>query len=564
MKVMKKVRRNMNHVAYIVVFLVLFNALCGKSLLLSGAEIELRPVNWRHIEPKLPSPRAMWIWHHIHALDPEKREDLFRFCEIRGIGTLFLYTGPYFFIGSNRPYIRNFLREAHTRNIKVEALDGWPQAVFPEQQEKFLASLKAVLDYNSNVEKAERFTGFQSNVEPWTMEDYRASKKRRAEINTWYLELHRRVREIIEKRKVTDFSFGKALSAKYDREGDKARISFGGRFELISEHLIRYVDNFAIMAYRDLAKEIIGDAYHEVDLAGQFNKKAWVGVETMDIATAFNGPRAITFFEEGLIEMEKQLEEVIRHFQGEKGFAGIAIHYYELYRRLPDDEWDFAGPLPTLKAERLADVVIDAKPDEWKRKFPIVIDQLQNVVHGRGDWKGPEDLSLTAFIGYDETAIYLFVDIKDNKFSRIADGAGIWKNDYVAVWILPPGHEYSFQIGFSPISLKDGSVSAHIWYPMGLSTSERGSLIRQLSAQATVTEFGYSLEGRIPFAVLGTTISDMSEKVSFTLEAGDTDSPDKVHRTLISASPARERNRPKTFGFLMMERGLEGEKIQKR
>jgi hypothetical protein len=124
-----------------------------------------RPLNWTPIQTK--HPRAMWVWQNVCALDPKEREQLFRFCQLRKINTLFLYTGPSFFKDKTKVgAVREFLIQAHELGIKVHALDGWPDAVEPDVQDKFLASLMSTLAYNAATPvQEERFDGFQSDVE---------------------------------------------------------------------------------------------------------------------------------------------------------------------------------------------------------------------------------------------------------------------------------------------------------------------------------------------------------------------------------------------------------------
>ena len=104
----------------------------------------------------------------------------------------------------------------------------------------------------------------------------------------------------------------------------------------LSHHIIDIVDYATIMAYRDFAEGIDGIIYHsedEVTYAASVDKKVVVGVETMGFGPDnTDNPEKITFYEEGEVYMNQELEKVIEYYT--EGLKGVAIHYYLTYKEL--------------------------------------------------------------------------------------------------------------------------------------------------------------------------------------------------------------------------------------
>ncbi|HEX2949994.1 MAG TPA: sugar-binding protein, partial [Armatimonadota bacterium] len=87
--------------------------------------------------------------------------------------------------------------------------------------------------------------------------------------------------------------------------------------------------------------------------------------------------------------------------------------------------------------------VIDGKLDEWAPAMPIVLNKHELVSPpDPGFWKGPDDLSATGYVMYDETHLYFACRVKDD-VERNDNGAGrIWAGD-------------SIQIGFGNMEIPD-------------------------------------------------------------------------------------------------------------
>jgi hypothetical protein len=208
--------------------------------------------------------------------------------------------------------------------------------------------------------------------------------------------------------------------------------------------------------------------------------------------------------------------------------------------------------LPVLKAEKLNAPKIDGKPDEWNGKYAITINKAENVIYGKDKWKGEGDLSMKAYLGYDENNLYIYVDVTDNKYLYWDSASDMWKGDHLEIWLHAPSSEKVLQLGFQPGDFDSEKASAYIWHPKKLADDARKLLIDKIEVSGSKTESGYAIEAKIPKAVFGGNLSlDKGLELDFALSAGDTDEKGEPHKALMSTSPVLSKNRPLTFGKLI-------------
>lgn len=79
------------------------------------------------------------------------------------------------------------------------------------------------------------------------------------------------------------------------------------------------------------------------------------------------------------------------------------------------------GEAPTATAYKAsAPITVDGDLSEWTLDSPIVIDQESQVIRDLSFWQGASDLSCTVYVMYDETNLYLAVDVtEDTPFGAI-------------------------------------------------------------------------------------------------------------------------------------------------
>lgn len=68
----------------------------------------------------------------------------------------------------------------------------------------------------------------------------------------------------------------------------------------------------------------------------------------------------------------------------------------------------------TRAAKMKSPIVIDGVLDEWNLDSPIIINRESQVIRDPSFWQGELDLSCTAYVMWDETNLYLAVDVKED------------------------------------------------------------------------------------------------------------------------------------------------------
>ncbi len=518
------------------------------------AKVRQEPVNMREINPDYSCPRAMWIWNIDFGLDDKESDRLINFCNLRKINVLYFYTGKaaMFKEEPSLQYLKRFLRKAHAAGIKVHGLDGWNDAFLPEKQPDFLAAIQRILDYNKQVAEEERFDGFQSDVEPVTFKGYHQSVEDKKRIDLQFIELHAKGRDLITRSGLKNFEYGLAILESYDKDKPETYVTWNGKTGNVAEHAIDIFDYFAIMSYHDLARVTIKSAQYNVDLAAAKGKKALIGAETLDIFTKYQGSREITFYEEGVDEMEKELKKVYHHFKDNKGFGGFAIHHYDSYRTLPDKPRQIVSiAAPELKAEKLE------KPEVckiiWRKKYPLLLNRQEQVIYSKKDWKGPLDLSAAVWFGYTQDALYLRAEIKDDVILTKESGSDMWKRDHVELWVNIPGEEDSFQAGMTPMEFDKLLNNAYVWLPARLSEAERLKLAAQIAYKFEKSSDGYILECKVPYAALGAGFDAVAKHgLNVLFEVGDSDNMNDAPKTQISNAPGKSRGKAETYSKLVL------------
>lgn len=76
---------------------------------------------------------------------------------------------------------------------------------------------------------------------------------------------------------------------------------------------------------------------------------------------------------------------------------------------------------PSVTAYKLkTPLVIDGDLSEWSLESPIVIDSEAQIIRDVSFWQGPSDLSCKVYLMWDETNLYLAVDVnEDSPFGAI-------------------------------------------------------------------------------------------------------------------------------------------------
>jgi hypothetical protein len=217
-------------------------------------------------------------------------------------------------------------------------------------------------------------------------------------------------------------------------------------------------------------------------------------------------------------------------------------------------------PAPTLRASAQVEAsylenppILDGILDEWSlTAYPV-----RNVVYGAQQWQGEADASATVMVGWDQTYLYLAVQVRDDRYVQEASGANIFKGDSLEILLdsdLAGDFEVKslnaddFQLGISPGSPYPGqNPQAFLWFP----SSRQGSRT-DVSIAARGREGGYNVETVIPWSLFGITPQN-GDAFGFAVSVSDNDlEGEQVQQSMVSNVSTRSLTDPTSWGSLVL------------
>jgi hypothetical protein len=239
-------------------------------------------------------PRSMWFWEFADCLnDAAVCRRVFAFARQHRITRIFAQISSHcdFALGAecrlDRPdRLREILHEASKQGLRVDALDGAPEFALSEYHDHVLGIVRAVLEFNRQAAADERFGGIHLDIEPYLLLGFSGGS--RESILRQYLTLNRRVADLVGTSGAPRIELGADIPFWYDeaeQEGVNPNVvSFEGRTQDVSRHMIDLVDETVLMDYRSSAlgpDGIIAHAAGEVQYASSRGKRVAIGVETL-------------------------------------------------------------------------------------------------------------------------------------------------------------------------------------------------------------------------------------------------------------------------------------------
>ena len=495
-------------------------------------------------EPDPQHPRSLWVWKADVLGSSKDRMKLFDLCQSAAIANLYVYIGNFNPKNPNSSLqMAQFLKEAHAKNLRVEALEGRPEWAFIQHHNECLDWVSSF--YNTGID------GISLDVEPYLTPQWQSDKQT---VCLEFLQLLKKIRASLTNHK-QNMRLGVAVPSFF-YEIDK------GKF---MEDILQYVDYIVIMDYYDNASRIIEEAEPYLKTADRMNKKIVIGVETQDLITMHQGTRRLTFFEEGWQEMENALSKVKEKAASHPSFEGFAIHCDYSYMALPkgrNSPKKERQPVDNIyhiySAQKSMPVNIDGKLDDWDLSNPYLIDKKENVVYGASSWQGPGDLSAASFSAWDEDNIYFAFRVTDDKIVQEKTNKDMWEGDHVQVWLdtdLTGDYNEAvssrddYQFGFSSGNFKNIPPEVYVWVPEGISNDYKSKI--QIASTKTID--GYIVEVCIPASVFGIDKFRKGDKFGISLGPSDQDDSDKPQKALMSSSPDWIWGDPTTFGVLELQ-----------
>ena len=222
----------------------------------------------------------------------------------------------------------------------------------------------------------------------------------------------------------------------------------------------------------------------------------------------------------------------------------------------------YAGP-SKRKGVQIQAVRLDQKPvidgvlDEWTLDRYAV----ENVVFGKSNWSGIDDLSGKAMFGWNEQFLFIAVRVWDDIHMQSASGKNLYKGDSVEFQldVNVPGDYYlatlsrdDYQVGISAgapgstATEPSTPTEAYLWYPEG----RAGALGNEVKIGVVYVDDGYKLEAAIPWSVFGIT-PKVGQNYGFAFSISDNDNTSRSEQqTMVSLIPGRMLTNPTTWGNL--------------
>jgi len=452
-------------------------------------------------DPKHPC--GMWVWKLDPIGNQRQRRQLLDFCERVAVERIYLFLAE-MKEAEDPEYARQageFLAEASSRGVQVEALTGEPTWAFTSQHEEALEWIGDLLAFNQHRPTEQRFAGVQLDVEPYLTDEWNRDRK---SVEEQWVELMRKCRQLIDE------------SGPSFRLGVTVPVFFADEPVEIRRAIVGAADYLALMDYFDTERRILEGFYKHLPVAKEVGTQIVIGVETQDLVQMKQGRPENTFFDDGWKKMERVLARVVEDVGDEAAFLGLAIHHEGSYRYLTPER---NVPLktnrpPVAQLYQLAavrrdgtPVVVDGDAGEWTAVAPTCrLDTDPYVVYGREQWRGPQDTSMTVRAAWDASMLYLLFDVRDDVVWQEKQRADMWAGDHLEVWLdvdlfgdytEAVNSQDDIQFGFSPGNFGTIPPEVFVWTPE-INPASVSSV--QIGARRTAE--GYVVEVGIPWREL--------------------------------------------------------------
>lgn len=350
--------------------------------------------------------RSIWVWgesENIINNNQNARNIFFSFLTAPHgnpedqISTVYMYIPEEYITNVNKKAIlHDFLQIAADKRVAVDYLSPGEGKVWVTSNDELnigKAILEQVFQFNSETtNEAERFKGIHLDIEPaenigwdnltlgqkkeYWLRFYELLSYCRNEINT-YNTTHPAI------------LFGVDLPTYqpwYGNDVDQNGIED-------YKDVLGYVDILTTMDYSDHSynklKDFIFGTYGlitrtdpVVTYAQNIGKRVIIGVETQH--QTVDGkliPETRTFYEEGWIPMESELNQLTDYYLGKSGFNGTAIHNYKAYQSLYP-----YGSTPGDKSTILAQTIYLSQKETKLLNIPL--DLKYKIIHFVISWVG--------------------------------------------------------------------------------------------------------------------------------------------------------------------------------
>lgn len=284
--------------------------------------------------------KGTWLWTPIPQLTEKYSDSIISGALKNGIKNIYISIDSYLDIyimpdGEEKiakraefdKKIEYFIKKANENGITVDAEAGWRNWAEDGNTYKALATLNYALKFNK--EHTVKFRGFQYDVEPYLLDEYKENK---AKVLKNFLNL---VNQTVSMLNNKDLELTVVIPEFYDgSNGETPKFLYNGKSKYASEHLLSILDRregskVIIMSYRNFTKGIDGSidiSKDEINSANEHKTKIIIAQETGDVE-----PPYITFHNTNKKYFNRQKTELDKAFMLDKSYGGVAIHYINAF-----------------------------------------------------------------------------------------------------------------------------------------------------------------------------------------------------------------------------------------
>lgn len=294
-----------------------------------------------------PEEYGTWIWTPTLQITPRYADSILSDLQKQGVNAVYLSIDSYLDIfvlpeGLEKEnklkqfseILENFIKTANSKGMTVDAEAGWRNWSEEGHRYKAFAIVDFVKKFNESHDY--KFRGFQYDVEPYLLDDYKADS---AKVLKNFIELIDQTSFFL---KTADLKFSLVIPDFYDKK-DKATPVFlyNGRMDSTFRHLLNILEEkrgstVIIMSYRNFAKGKDGSievSKNEIQTArrGRFGTSIIIAQETGDVL-----PSYITFHNTSKSYFINEKNKLKKAFESSSNFGGIAVHYANSFVELPN------------------------------------------------------------------------------------------------------------------------------------------------------------------------------------------------------------------------------------
>lgn len=286
-------------------------------------------------ESKQPE-KGTWLWTPTLTMTPVYWNSVITSAKKNGIHTIYLSIDTYLdiYVMPDGPekekkkeafdhILESFIATAHKNNITVDAEAGWRNWAEPGNEYKAFAIVDYVVAFNAT--HAEKFRGFQYDIEPYLLSSYAKDKK------TVLRNFVNLVNKTTARLGRSDVAFSVVIPDFYDGpSGETPRFLYGWNYNYTLNHLLNVLERrpssqLIVMAYRNQSGGTDGSidiSRDEILTANDYHTKIIVAQETGDVS-----PPSLTFYRTSLSSLNTEIQNIQEAFAKDESYHGIAIHY---------------------------------------------------------------------------------------------------------------------------------------------------------------------------------------------------------------------------------------------